>query len=139
VVSLPFDAVCIKGAVFLWKDYRFSDGEEKDKFIVILSKDNSIDPVLIILTTSQIQNYKKIRRLHLETYTITQGNYAWFFKDTLIDFSRIIEHKKEELAVAYRNGRLHYRGILKTEHLQEINELVYNSEIIEEHKIERIV
>ena len=139
MVSLPFDAICIKGAVFLWKDYRFPDGEEKDKFIVILSKDNSIDPVLIILTTSQTENYQKIRRLHLEIYTILPGAYNWFTKDTIIDFSRIIEHKKEDLSAAYKNGRLHYCGVLKTKHLQEIDELVYKSEIIEEYKIERIV
>ncbi len=94
MVDLPFDAICIKGAIFLWKDYRFFDGEEKDKFIIILSKDNFIDPILLILTTSQIENYKRIRRLHLETYTIRTGEYNWFSKDTLLDFSKIIEHEK---------------------------------------------
>lgn len=139
MVDLPFDAICIKGAVFLWKDYRFFDGEEKNKFIIILSKDNSFDPVLLILTTSQIENYKRIRRLHLETYTIKAGEYSWFSKDTLLDFSKIIEHKKEELSSAYHAGKLQYCGILKDNHLKEIDELVYKSEIIEEYKIERIV
>jgi hypothetical protein len=139
MVDLPFDAICIKGAVFLWKDYRFSDGVEKNKFVVILSKNNSIDPVLLILTTSQLENYKRIRRLHLETYIIPTGEYDWFPKDTLLDFSKIIEHKKEELLAAYSVGALKYCGILKDKHIEEINALVYKSEIIEEHKIERIV
>ncbi len=139
MVNLPFDAVCIKGAVFLWKDYRFSDGEEKDKFLLILSKDNSLDPVLLILTTSQIESYKRIRRLHLETYIFKKGEYNWFTKDTLLDFSRIIEHKKEELAFAYQKGRLMYCGVLKSDHLKEIDDLVYKSMIIEDYKIERIV
>lgn len=139
MVDLPFDVVCIKGTVFLWKDYRFPDGEEKDKFIIILSKDNSIEPVLLILTTSQIENYKRIQRLHLETYTVRAGEYGWFPKDTLLDFSKIIEHKKEELSSAYQAGKLQYCGILKDNHLKEIDELVYNSMIIEEHKIKRIV
>lgn len=136
---MPFDVVCIKGAVFLWKDYRFPDGEEKDKFSIILSKDNSVVPVLLLLTTSQIESYKRIRRLHLETYVIKTGEYNWFTKDTLLDFSRIIEHKKEELASAYQKGRLMYRGILKSDHLKEIDDLVYKSMIIEDYKIERIV
>lgn len=139
MVDLPFDAICIKGAVFLWEDYRFPDGEEKDKFVVILSKDNSIDPVLLILTTSQIENYKRILRLHLETYIIRAGEYKWFPKDTLLDFSKIVEHKKEELSSAYGAGNLRYCGVLKSSHLQEIDDVVYKSVIIEEYKIERIV
>ncbi|MEK6583144.1 MAG: hypothetical protein AABY50_04205 [Nitrospirota bacterium] len=139
MVDLPFDAICIKGAVFLWRDYRFSDGEEKDKFVIILSKDNSLDPVLLILTTSQIENYKRIKRLHIETYTIRTGEYTWFPKETLLDFSKIIGHNKEELSSAYGVGKLKYCGALKDSHLKEIDDIVYKSEIIEEYKIERIV
>lgn len=138
-MDLPFEAICNKGAVFLWKDYRFFDGEEKDKFIVILSKDNSLDPVLLILTTSQIENYKRIQRLYLETFTIRKGDYNWFNKDTLLDFSKIAEHKKEELSAAFKVGKLRYCGALNNNHLKEINDIVYKSEIIEEYKIERIV
>lgn len=138
-MDLPFEAICNKGAVFLWKDYRFFDGEEKDKFIVILSKDNSLDPVLLILTTSQIENYKRIQRLYLETFTIRKGDYNWFNKDTLLDFSKIAEHKKEELSAAFKAGKLRYCGALNNKHLKEINDIVYKSEIIEEYKIERIV
>jgi hypothetical protein len=139
VVELPFDAICVKGAIFFWKSYKFSDGEQQDKFVVVLSKDNSLDPILLTLTTSQLDNYQRIKRLYLEVYVIKKGEYSWFYKDTLLDFSKIIEHNKAELSLAYQQGTLEYRGVLKDNHLKEIEDIIYRSEIIEEEKIERIV
>jgi hypothetical protein len=140
MVKLPFQLICVKGAVFLWIDYKFTDGEERNKYIIILSKDNRIEPILLVLTTSKVKEFYKLNRaLYTEYYTISANEYEWFSKDTLLDFSKIISYKINELSSAYEADCLRYIGTLKEKHLKEIDEIIYKSEIIEDYKIEKIV
>lgn len=77
------------GAVLDWDNFQFSDGEQKDKLLIVLGAKKDHD-VLLVLTTSQ-QHYRAMNPgCHAVAgyFHIQKGTEGFFRKETWVLLSR---------------------------------------------------
>ncbi len=85
-----------RGAIYLHKEFKFSDGEKADKFFILLNSPSKGEPFLFVKTTSQ-QKHRPVVPGCIETIStfFIPANKVFFDKNTWVLLHDIypIEHK----------------------------------------------
>lgn len=76
-----------KGGIYHIKDFKFENGESKNKYAIILSSNDTFIDILFTLTTSLVEKYKQ-KLPQDDFYIIPAGKYC-FSKETMIIVTRI--------------------------------------------------
>ncbi len=97
----------------LIKDFPFLDHTtQKNKYVVVLNKDNSSEPVIYILPTSKTEKYKELRKKH--HYFIIKANESKCFPiDTVLDFNQVKSMTFEDLENLYNTNKTSVIGYLE--------------------------
>jgi hypothetical protein len=133
VIDLPkkltngaFDNQLERGSV-LKTLLRGGNGKEHLKYLVVLNRDISRDPIVFVLTTSKLDFYNKHPEFNRDIIRIIPPKVSFFSKKTIINCREVHRMPKETLKINYQKGRLEFAGILLQELLQQIDNIVLRS------------
>ncbi|MFH1441949.1 MAG: hypothetical protein ABIH18_07930 [Candidatus Omnitrophota bacterium] len=129
-ISDPHFDQQFKRGVVIKTPIRFKDGKEKYKYIIILNYDISKDPVVFVLTTSQLEFYDKHPHFNKEIIRIKSGESSIFPKETIINCREVYKITKDKLKKNFRNNILQIEGELTQEILDNINKIIEKSFLI---------
>ena len=95
------------GDVFLCKDFRFLEGEIRDKLFVVLNNPKESEPLLGIITTSQSDRYIGAQQGCNEKLRVFYTPCKWqtcFDVDTYIQMPRIFPFPPDQIVEGGRGG-----------------------------------
>lgn len=103
-----------KGAILFHSKFRFIDGEEGEKLLIILNNPNPAkEPYLVCRVTSQGKNKPRARGCHEErSLFFLPGGQDFFEKDTWIQLHEIFSFNASELLQDHFGGKLRELGKL---------------------------
>lgn len=107
--------------------FRCKDGKERYKFFVILNNDISKDPIIFILTTSQLDFYNKNPHFNPDIIRILPGGVNFFLKETIINCREVFKVTKEKLKENFRNNILQVEGKLPKDILDNVDKIIEKS------------
>ncbi len=96
-----------RGDILVWKNYKFSDGTQKTKRVLLLSDCIDGKAIIVVLPTSQLQYYVNDlnQTAMMDTICFLANESASFEKDTVIDLKNIdILRVSNVEAVSHRGG-----------------------------------
>lgn len=132
-----------KGSVFHCKQYEFSSEFSKDKYILFLSDKQINQNNIIVLPTSQTEQYiGNAFSIRDNQYIITIEKDTIpniFPKRTIIDLSKITTRDTKYFFYKHDADELKYKGKLPDSILQQIDKIIPNIETLEEEIIEAIL
>lgn len=104
-----------KGAILFHSKFRFTNGEEGEKLLIVLNNPNPAEePYLVCRVTSQRGRKPKTPGCHEEhSLFFLPGREDFFEKDTWIQLHEIFSFNASELLRDHFDGRLNVRGNLK--------------------------
>ena len=125
-----------RGEVIFSRKFKFSDGGESKKFLIVLNEGSAERPHLVLLTTSQQWNRKLLPGCYAkENYFVIKEKGDWFDKTTWVLFDPIIEYSfKKELEEHFKNN-LETKTILKEDTIRAIINCLKQSEDITPYQI----
>jgi len=110
--------------------FRCKDGKDKYKFFIILNKDITIDPILFILTTSQLEFYNKNPHFNKDIIRIPAGTLSFFSKETIINCREIHKIPKDKLRENFKNSILQIEGKLPENIINDIDKIIEKSFLV---------
>ena len=119
-----FEHSFVRGAVLL-AEMRFSSGQQRRKYLVILNHDPRDDDTLVALTTSQADFLKT--RPRLPQVHMAAKSVAFFPLETIIDCRTVYPVLRADLQRQFRDGTLAFAGHLPTEILEQVEKALLNS------------
>ena len=134
-----------RGSVFMWFQYTFEDGSQKDKYIITLNcniKNSNLntfknDYIYAVLTTSQYKKHYENNSDNMIDVVIVNKGECRFFKEekTIIDLKKIIFKETESFKKAIKDEKLKFLGLLEPDILKKIeNEVEEAFTISSEYK-----
>lgn len=128
-----------RGSILLWKDYQFSDGNKKDKLVLLLSDCVKNKCFVVVLPTSQIQHYVAGSREMVDTVAFPKGSSTFFKTDTIIDLKSVILVEVEKLVPHLRSKVAKKIGELDVSDWENICNVVTNAQTLPQRVIEIIL
>ena len=125
-----FDQTPIKKGAIIKTEYRFPNGRERQKFFIILNKHPQEDPLVCVITTSQIDFYIKNPKFNNDTLTIAANSISCFNKDTVVDCRQIYALTKNSVKVAFSKNTLTFAGELPDHLIEKIDDIIKTSLVI---------
>ncbi|GAB6077275.1 hypothetical protein [Desulfurobacterium crinifex] len=122
--------------VYHWEDFRFKDGNSKNKFWIALvcritdPKDGSEKELPSLLPTSQWEKYKDNLKQLVDTVVLEPGESRFFSKKTVLDLNNIQWVKEKDIYVAIHSGRLTYKGKLEDEICKRVELAIEQAETL---------
>lgn len=126
-ISDPHFDQQFKRGIIVKTPVRFKDGREKYKFLIILSHDVSNDPVLFVLTTSQLEFYDKNPHFNKDIIRIKAGSISFFPKETVINCREVHRIARDKLKGSFRDNILQIEGELPQEMLNDVDKIIEKS------------
>ena len=126
-ISDPHFDKQFKRGIIVKTPVRFKDGRKKYKYLIILNHDVSKDPVLFVLTTSQLEFYDKNPHFNKDIVKIKAGSISFFSKETIINCREIHRITRDKLKENFRNNILQVEGELSQEMLNDVDKIIENS------------
>lgn len=128
-----------RGEVIFSRKFKFSDGGEAKKFLIVLNEGSTDHPHLLLLASSQQWNRKLLPGCYAkENYFVIKEKSDWFDKATWVLFDPIIEYSfKKELEEHFKNN-LETTTILREETIRAIINCLTQSEDITPYQISLI-
>jgi hypothetical protein len=119
-----------RGSVFIWFQYTFEDGSQKDKYIITLNcniKNSNINTfknnhIYAVLTTSKYKKHYENNSNNMIDVVIVNKDECRFFKEekTVIDLKKIILKETENFEKAIQDNRLKFLGLLEPDIFKKI-------------------
>lgn len=107
--------------------FRFPDGTEKFKHLIILNSDIAKDPIVFVLTTSQLDFYDKHPQFNRDIIRIPAQKIKFFPKETVINCREAADLPMRVIKSNFVKNRLRFEGDLPTDILQDIDDIISNS------------
>lgn len=126
-ISGPHFDQQFKRGIVVKTPVRFKDGREKQKYLVILNYDVSKDPILFVLTTSQLEFYNKNPHFNKDIIRIRAGSISFFSKETIINCREIHRIARDKLKESFRDNILQIEGELPQEMLNDMDKIIEKS------------
>lgn len=126
-ISDPHFDQQFKRGIVVKTPVRFKDGREKHKYLVILNYDVSKDPILFVLTTSQLEFYNKNPHFNKDIIRIRAGSISFFSKETIINCREIHRIARDKLKESFRDNILQIEGELPQEMLNDVDKIIEKS------------
>jgi hypothetical protein len=141
ILKKQLDKYFVRGAI-LRTEIEFP-GVERFKRLYLLNRDFQSDPILYVLSTSQLGFFRR----HQKEPSVTEN---CIFLDAgrtssnksepcVIDLRRVSEIDKEKLLEKFRTGKLAYLGKLPEDIISEIDEKIRASRLIDPFTKKRIL
>ena len=89
-----FEKYPIKKGTIIRTEYRFINNIVRQKFFIVVNKSPHEDPLVCIITTSQIDFYIKNPQFNCDTLTIAPNLISCFDKVTVVDCRQTYCHPK---------------------------------------------
>ena len=121
-----FDKELKRGSV-LKTIVRGDDGKPHRKYLVILNKDISKDPIVFVFTTSKSDFYNKNPSFNRDMTKVTPREVSFFQKETIINCRKVHRISAQKLKINFQKGRLEFSGNLLPELMREIDNIVLHS------------
>ena len=106
------------------------DGREKPKYYIIVSSSKEADPLIFVISTSQLDFYNRNPRFNTEILRISVGLIDCFSLDTIIDCTRVYRMPRWKLKKNYQENILRFCGELSTGYLSQIDNIIKKSRLI---------
>lgn len=89
------------GAVLSWEDFKFEDGGESDKLLIVLGARKGVNAIAVVCTSKQ-RSKKALAGCHEQEgyYFIPGGGRNWFKLDTWVELHRSFELDAAKLLTA---------------------------------------
>ena len=119
--------------VYHWEDYRFSDGNSKNKYWIALvckiihPKTGSEHLIPSLIPTSQWEKYSSRPQWLIDTVVIEPGESQFFSKKTILDLKNIQWVSIESVLNALQQGKLTYKGTLEEDIRQKVEDAIRNA------------
>lgn len=126
-ISDPHFDQQFKRGIVVRTPVRFKDGREKQKYLVILNYDVSKDPILFVLTTSQLEFYNKNPHFNKDIIRIRSDSISFFSKETIINCREIHRIARDKLKESFRDNILQIEGELPQEILNNMDKIIEKS------------
>ncbi|MBF0388250.1 MAG: hypothetical protein HQL20_10460 [Candidatus Omnitrophica bacterium] len=118
-----------KGTIIKLK-YRFSSGNDRFKFFVVLNKISRPDPLVCVITTSQISFYLKNAQFNADVLTIAPNAVPCFVKDTVVDCRQIYRLSMVSIRDSFSKGDMTFEGDLPETLVEKIDAVIRGSRLI---------
>lgn len=110
--------------VYHWKSFEFEDDTQKDKYFITLNcKLNDIE-IALVLSTSQVKKYQKLKNRMIDTIIINPNESQYFKKLTLIDLKNIKYYEAAAIYRAVEKSKITYLGLLEKELCNRIEQAI---------------
>ena len=122
--------------VYHWEDYRFSDGNSKNKYWIALvckiihPKTGSEHVIPSLIPTSQWEKYNSRPQWLIDTVVIRPGESRFFSKKTILDLKNIQWVKEETICYALKQGKLTYLGTLESDIVKKVENAIRNADTL---------
>ena len=111
------------GDVFIYKQYTFEDGSQRDKWFVVLNHSDSDTPCIVLKTTSQVHRYQGCLKGCNKHHRCFYAPISWqtcFTIDTYIQLPQIIEFPTLDLLKDGFSGRVEFQSSLTSDCLEQL-------------------
>jgi hypothetical protein len=109
---------------------QFPDGSQRYKYFIAISRDIHIDPIIFVITTSNIDFYLKFPKFNNDAISIAAKTISFFQKDTVIDCRQIHQFSREILKQRFRENLLQFTGEMPKEFLDKIDQVIRQSKLL---------
>jgi hypothetical protein len=113
---------------------QFPDGTQRYKYFIAISRNIQKDPLIFVITTSNIDFYLRFPRFNNDAISIAANVISFFPKDTVIDCRQIYQFFREVLKQRFRENLLQFTGQMPEEFLDKIDQVVRQSKLISENQ-----
>ena len=110
--------------------FRCHDGKDRFKHFIILNNDLSQDPIVFILTTSQLEFYDKHPHFNKDIVRVDSAAVNFFPKETIISCRDVYKIQKDILKKNFQSNSLKFVGELPETILQEIDTIIKRSFLV---------
>jgi len=118
-----------RGDFLFWKKYKFSDGNERSKYVLILSSCIKYKFYIYTLPTSKINFYKNPLN-NIDTIWIPAKRIKFLPFKTVIDLKHIKSERASRFGEKLYDGTLLLKGRFPAEIIKEIEEAVENAKTL---------
>lgn len=125
-----FDNTDIKRGTVIRVLSHFPDGSQRYKYFIVVSKDIHIDPIVFVITTSNIDFYLQHPTFNNDAISIAANTISFFSKDTVVDCRQIFSFRREALKRNFRDNLLQFAGQMPQEFMERIDEVIRQSKLI---------
>ncbi len=108
----------------------FPDGSQRYKYFIAVSENVNIEPIIFVITTSNIDFYLKHPNFNNDAISIAANSIPFFQKVTVVDCRQIYQFHKETLKRNFRDNLLQFAGQMPKEFMAKIDEVVKQSKLI---------
>lgn len=129
ICDVVFDQSPIKKGTVIKTDYQFR-GKNHKKYFIVLNKDPQENPLVCVITTSQLDFYIKNSLVSADTLTIAPNYIPCFDKPTVVDCSQIYRLTKEQIKTSFLNKAVTFAGELPEDLIEKIDDIVRSSRLI---------
>ena len=127
-----------QGSVLHVKGFSTRGHPPKNKFCVILGKENPSGKILAFLISSQAQ-YAEQSEFCNEIVTIANGAVHFLSQESFIQCFSLERLDSEKLADGYERGAIQHKGKISKKYLYRIKETVKNSKLLTQQEIESVI
>jgi len=101
----------------------------RNKYMVVVSIDDKDKPVLVALTTSQVEKFRS--RVRVPGFIgIAKDETDLFAKDTIVDCRKLHERTREKMIRDYESEDLEYKGTIPDHLMGRIDQALYSAETL---------
>lgn len=130
VYDAIFDESLIRKGTIVKTEYQFSNGEKREKFFIILNKFAKEDPLVCVITTSQLDFYIRNLKFNDDALTIAANTIPCFNKDTVVDCRQIYCLTRKSVREALLKNGFKFVGELPDYLIEKIDAIVCDSRFI---------
>ena len=129
----------MRGTIFLYYSFPFTDGYSKDKYFIILNDPDPNDLIVACITTSQPDSRPEQEGCHhTHNLYVLDPNYDYFPKKTWVQFFRVFKFGQEIFQRSIKDGDIERKSILKPETIRAIINCIERSEDIPHYDLQLI-
>ncbi len=108
---------------------RFREGSSKKKYLIVLNNQPADSETLLFMTTSKTDFFQK--HPYISDHIKIEANALPIFPLlTIIDCRQVYYIRKAELKTKFQNGILSFEGVLSTQIMAKIDQVVAESRLI---------
>lgn len=120
----------LKRGTVIRTQYRFPDGSTRNKYLIVLNRNVGGPTIIFVLTTSQMEFYKKYPQFNPDILVLSAGTVSFFAKETVIDCRQVHKLSRDQLKRNFQGGLLQFAGVLPFEHLTGLDRIIRRSRFI---------
>lgn len=129
VYNNVFDGEIKKGTI-VKTNLLCHDGIERPHYFITLSPDTNNDPLVFVISTTQLKFYNDHPFFNKEIVRIPVGQVECLTLESIIDCRKLTKIARNKLQESYRQGLLIFCGIMPAEIMAQIETIVKESRFI---------